>query len=240
MTYRIAREGRESVAVLRVVLHRVGIELHLLPYRQRVLARLIEVVAARKDCETGADRPVKQVRLGENKWSIALQIAYVGGKGERFAEAQEIIRLIGQADIAAGEAADAAGQTDGLLPFFLELEKNVHGALLDVALDFGILGLDLLEVIELVEAQEAEFPQVVAEHVAFAQQQLAANHFIASSRVAAEFNPADEELLLLVEGKRQVDRLRIVMDIRVRHGGKVDETVVAVQLGVVLNRLADL
>jgi len=68
----------------------------------------------------------------------------------------------------------------------------------------------------LVEAEEAEFPQVVAEHVAFAQKQLAANHLIASSRVAAELDPADEELFLLVEGKDQVDRLRIVVDIRVR------------------------
>src|SRR5258708_5075195 len=107
MAYGIAREDREAVAVLRVVLHRVGIELHLLSNRQRVLPRLIEVVAARKDSESSADRPVEKVGLGETERNVALQVAYVGGKGERFAEPQEIVRLIGQADIAAGQAADA-------------------------------------------------------------------------------------------------------------------------------------
>src|SRR5260370_27917221 len=192
MAYGVARERREPVTVLRVVLHGVRIQLHLVTHRQRILPGLIEVVTARKDCEAGADRPVKQVRFREAERDITLQVAYVGGKRKRFAETQEIVRLVRQPDVTAGKSADAAGQTDGLFAFFLELEKDVHRALLDVSLDFGILGLDGLEVIELIETQQAEFPQVVAEHVAFTQHQLAANYFIAGSRVAAEIDSADE------------------------------------------------
>ncbi len=65
MAYGVAREKREPVAVLRVVLHGVRIQLHLVAHRQRILPGLIEVVTARKDCEAGADRPVKQVGFRE-------------------------------------------------------------------------------------------------------------------------------------------------------------------------------
>ncbi len=109
----------------------------------------------------------------------------------------------------------------------------------DVSLDFGILGLDGLEVIELIQTQQAEFPQIVAEHVAFTEHELAANYFIAGSRVAAEIDSPDKKLFLLVERERQIDCFRIVVNVRVRHGGEVDETIVAVKFGVVLNRLAD-
>ena len=170
MAYGVAREKREAVAVLRVVLNRVGIELYLLPNGQRILPRLIEVVAARKDRESGADRPVKQIRLGETERNISLQISNVRRKSERLAEAQEIVGLIRQADITAGKAADAARQADGLFTFFLELQEYVHRALFDVALDLGILRLDGLKIIELIQAQQAEFPQIVAEHVAFTEQ----------------------------------------------------------------------
>ena len=141
--------------------------------------------------------------------------------------------------IGAGEAADAARQADGLFALLLELQKNVHGALLDVALDLGVLRLHRLEIIQLIQAQKAQLPQVVAEHVAFVEQEFAADDFVARAGVAGEIDAPDEELFLLVEGECQIDGLGVVVHFRVRHGGKIDEAEISVQLGVVLDGLAD-
>src|SRR5260370_34629164 len=68
----IAGKYSEAVTVLNVVLHGVGIELHLIAHRQRILLRLIEVVAAPEHGETRADRPVKKIRLWGTGRKIAL------------------------------------------------------------------------------------------------------------------------------------------------------------------------
>ncbi len=75
-------------------------------------------------------------------------------------------------------------------------------------------------------------------HVAFIQQQLAADDFVARPGVSGEINAPHEELLLLVEGEGQIDGLRGVVHFRIRHGGKIDEPEISVQLGVVLDGLA--
>ena len=69
-------------------------------------------------------------------------------------------------------------------------------------------GLTGFEIIQLVQAQKAEFPQIVAEHVAFIEQQFAADDFVARAGVAGEIDAPDEKLLLLVEGEREIDGLR--------------------------------
>ena len=45
-------------------------------------------------------------------------------------------------------------EADGLLALLLELEQDVHGARLGVALDLGVLRLDAVEIVELVEPQQ--------------------------------------------------------------------------------------
>jgi hypothetical protein len=93
--------------------------------------------------------------------------------------------------------------------------------------------------LRLIQAQNAQLPQVVAEHVSFIEQQFAPDYFVARPGVAGEIDAPDEELFLLVEGEGQIDRFGVVVHFRIRHGSKIDETEISVQLGVVLDRLAD-
>ncbi len=68
------------------------------------MLRLVEGVPAGRDGEAGGNRPVEQVRLGKAKHDAALQVAELRGKGECLTEAEKIVRLITQADEAAGKA----------------------------------------------------------------------------------------------------------------------------------------
>ena len=73
-------------------------------------------------------------------------LADLSGDSEGLAETEEVVGLVGKADEAAGETADAALKADGLFPFFVELEEDVDGAILGVALDFcRLFGIELLE-----------------------------------------------------------------------------------------------
>ena len=143
---------------------------------------------------------------------------------------EEVVGLIGQADEAAGESADAALQADGLFALFLQLEHNVDGALLGVALDLRLFGFDFVEIIQLVEAKNAQFPGALIEDLAFVEQQFAADDFVAGGGVAAEIDAADKVLLLFVEIERQIDDFGVVVDIRNRVGSEIDEAVLAVSL----------
>jgi hypothetical protein len=57
--------------------------------------------------------------------------------------------------------------------------------------------------------------------------------------VFPEIDAPDEKLLLLVEIERQVDDLGVIVHIHLRRGGEIDEPVVSIKLGVVLDRFAD-
>ena len=191
--------------------------------------------------EAGGDGTIEEIGLGETELETALQVAELRGEGERFAETEEIVGLIGEADEAAGKTADAALQADGLLAFFFQLEVEIDGAFLGVALDLdGLVFFDALEIVELVEAEDADFPGALVEELAFVEKQFAANHFVASGGVAAEVDAADVVLLFLVEAHGDVDAFGGVVDIGLRFGSEIDETVLAVDLGVILHGLADL
>ena len=60
----------------------------------------------------------------------------------------------------------------------------------------GLIGV---EIAELVQAQQAQFPETVVEDLPFVQQQFAADHFVARGGVSGKFDAPDEELFLLVE-----------------------------------------
>jgi hypothetical protein len=152
----VVRECGESRTVLVVILNELRVDADLLPGDLRGLLCLVEFVERGKYGETAADRPVKQVGFREAEHQVALVLADLRGKGERFAESEEIVGLIGQADESAGQAADAALQADRLLALFVQLEQQVDGSLFLVALDFdGFVGVELVEIIELVDAQDA-------------------------------------------------------------------------------------
>src|SRR5438876_5931783 len=154
---RIAGEKSEAGAVLIVILNELRVDADGLAGQERGLAGLVKLVAAGKNRETGGDGPVKEIRLGESEEETAGKIAELRGKSKSLAKPQEVVGLIGEADEAASQAADAALQTDGLFALFLELEVDVYGAFFRVALDLGsLVGLDLVEVVQLIEAEDTE------------------------------------------------------------------------------------
>src|SRR5207253_3849024 len=92
--------------------------------------------------------PVEKIRLGKSEEETAGKIAELRGKSKSLAQPQEIVGLISETDKAAGQAADATLQTDGLLALFLELEVDVYGAFFTVALNLrSLVGLDLVEIV---------------------------------------------------------------------------------------------
>src|SRR5260370_833001 len=116
---------------------------------------LVEFVEGGKYGETAADRTVKQIRFRKAEHQVSLVLPDLGGKSEGFAETQKIVGLVGQADEAAGQTADAALQANRLLAFFLELQEEVDRALFLVAFDFDrFVGVQFVEIIELVDAED--------------------------------------------------------------------------------------
>ena len=101
---------------------------------------------------------------------------------------------------------NAAVQADRVLAALLHLEGDIDGVGLRIALDIGgVFLLQHFEVAELVEAQDAVVPQLGIEHVAFIEQDFAADDFVARGGVAREIDAADEELLAFVGGEGEID-----------------------------------
>ena len=93
------------------------------------------------------------------------------------------------------------------LPFSFTFKRNVDRAVLRVLLDFRILlRLQLVEILQLIQAQQRQLPQVAVIDLAFFQRQFAADHFVARRGVALELDAADVELLALVKIDFQADR----------------------------------
>ena len=79
------------------------------------------------------ERPVADVGLRESEEELAAHVAEVALHAERFAETEEVVGLVVEAEEGAGEAADAAVEADGVLALLLDLEQQVNRA------GFGIL-----------------------------------------------------------------------------------------------------
>src|SRR5882724_7963366 len=238
--YRIAGKHGEAGAVLVVILDELRIDADRLPLQERQLASLIETVAAGEDREAGGDGTVEKIRLGEAEHEAALNVAELRGEGESFAEAEKIVGLIGKSDERAGQATDAALQTDGLLALFLELQGEVDSAFFLIAFDLdGLVFLDAIEVIELVQTQDADFPGALVEELALVEKKLAANDFVAGGGVADKIDAPDIILLFFVKAQSDVNALGGVVDIKLGFGGEIDEAVLAIRFGVVLHGFAD-
>src|SRR5271154_5763413 len=180
------------------------------------------------------------MRLRKAKIDALLDVADRRGKRQRFSQSQEIVRLVGSPHETPGKSADSAREADGLLALFLHLQLDVHGAGLHVLFQLGILRLDRLEISQLVQSQQAQFPEAVVKDLALVQQQLAADYLVASRGVAGKFDSSHEELLLLIERKRQIHHFLRVLHVELRFGGEVDVPVFAVEFREILERLADL
>src|SRR6266853_1602257 len=236
----IAGKERKAGAVLIVVLNELRVDADGLTGEERCLPSLVKLVTAGKNREAGRDRAVKEIGFGESEQEAARKVAELRGKSKSFAETQEVVGLIGKADEAAGQTTDTALQADRLFTLFLELEVDVNRTFFIVALDLrGLVGFDFVEVIELIEAQDAELPETLIEELALVDHQLAADDLVARGGVAAEVDAADEILFLLVEPQRQVDDFIDVVNFGVRLGSEVDESIFAVNFPVGFQSLAN-
>src|SRR6266850_1634791 len=226
LLYRIAGKHGEAGAVLVVILDELRIDAHRLALQERQLASLIETVAAGENREAGGDGAIEKIRLGEAEHEATLNVAELRGEGESFAEAEKIVGLIGKTNERAGQAADAALQTDGLLALFLEFQGKVDRTLFLIAFDLdGLVFLNTIEVIELVQTQDADFPGALVEELALVQKKLAADDFVAGGGVADKIDAADVILLLFVKAQGGVNALRGVVDIKLGLGGEKDVAV---------------
>src|SRR5579863_206456 len=232
---RIACKQRKTLAILAVILRQRRVDGHRLPHQDRKLFFLIEVVLRRENRKSGRNRPVQQIRFRESEKNAALDAPKIRRKSERLPESQEIVRLIGQSQESARKPADSSGKTDVLLASFMDLKIYVDRASFRISLQIRILFLDFIEIAELIQPKNAQFPQTVVKQTAFIQQNLAPDHFVARRRIPRKFDPVNKELLLLVEIKRQVHRLGRVIGIKGRIRGEIDKPVIAIELRVVLD-----
>ncbi len=100
-----------------------------------------------------------------------------------------------------------AVQADRVLALFRDLEEQVDSARFGVLVRLGILiDLQRVEVVELVEAQEAQLPEVAVVNLAFFEEQFAADDEVAGDGVALELNPGDVEGLALFQYRRRRKR----------------------------------
>src|SRR6266436_1138701 len=236
----ITREEREPGAVLIVILNELRIDADGLAKEERLLAGLIETVAAGEERKAGRDGSIEKVRLGEAEHEAALNVAELRGEGESFAKAEEIVGLIGESDEGAGQTADAALQTDGLLALFLELQGEIDRTFFLIALDLdGLVFLDAVEVIELIQAQDADLPGALVEELTFVEKEFAADNFVARGGVADEIDAADVILLFFVEAHGDVNALGGLVDIGLRLRGEIDETILAIRFAVVIQGFAN-
>src|SRR5882757_9390736 len=168
--HRIAGKHGEPGAVLVVILDELRVDADRLALQERQLASLIETVAAGEDRKTGGDGAIEKIWLGEAEHEAALNVTELRGEGEGFAETEKIVGLIGESDERAGQATDAALQTDGLLALFLELQGEIDGAFFLIALNLnGLVFFDAIEIIELVQTQDADFPSALVEELALVE-----------------------------------------------------------------------
>src|SRR5581483_10044073 len=161
----IAQREGEARARLRVVLQVLKQgrrQVQPLASKNFGLLRLVEVELSGVNRESRLQRAVPQVGLGESELEIALAVTDVCADAESFPQAQKIVGLVSQADESSGQAADAAGEADAVLALFMDFQEEVHCASLFVEAAIGHVGiirLQLLEVSQLIQAEQAEFPQ---------------------------------------------------------------------------------
>ncbi len=127
-----------------------------------------------------------------------------------------------------------------MFALLLQLQIDVDRPGLGVALQLRVFWLDRVEVPELIQPQQAQFPQPVVEHLAFIQQQFAADDLVSRRGVPRKFNAPHEKLFLLIQHQRQIHYFLVVIHIEGRLCGEIDVSVLAIQLAERIERFADL
>jgi len=106
---------------------------------ERIALGCVVIGFAVEDLEADIEGLVAEIGLVEGEEQIARETAGVGLDTEGFAESEEVVGLIIEAEEGAGETADAAVESDGVLAFFLDLEKQIDGACFSVLVGLGVL-----------------------------------------------------------------------------------------------------
>ncbi len=102
-----------------------------------------------------------------------------------------------------------------------------------------LIDLEGLEVFELIQAQQAVFPQLGVVDLALIEEQFAANDAIAGNGVALELDTGDVELLALVDIDLQRDGLLLLVVDGLGDGAEVDVAERAVRLLQIFEALAN-
>ena len=144
---------------------------------------------------------------------VRADVAQIALQAEGFTQAEEVVGLVVDAQESARQAAQAAVQADGVLALFLDLEQQVHGAGFGILMGLGVLiHLERLEVLQLVEAQQAVLPQLRVVDAAFLQHQFAADDLVAGDGVALELDARDVEGLAFVDVDVERDGLLLIVE----------------------------
>ena len=174
------------------------------------------------------------------KLRLRREIADVGLKVEGFAEAEEVVGLVVETDEGAGEAGDTTVETDGVLALFFEFQEQIDGGVVGIFAALGVLlDLERLEVVELVEAQEGEVPELRVVELAFLDEEFAADDLVAGDGVAGELDAGDVKLLALIDIDVEVDELLGFVKARRGAADELDVAVLAVGLAQGLEALAE-
>ena len=204
---RIRQEDRAAITVLDVVQQVLCAERIVIGNQVRArengrFLRLVVVIALHIQGEPGLDGVVEQVGFGEAELHRIHARSKLRAKTQSFAQSEEIVSGIGCPDETAGDSGNATVQLDRILAALFYLERDIDGVGLGIPLDIGrFFGLQRFKIAELIQAQNAEFPQAIVEDLAFVDQQLTPDHFVARGGVAGEIDATDEELMPLIHRK---------------------------------------
>src|SRR5258708_35151030 len=160
--------------------------------------------------EPELERPVEHVRLRKAEAHAPRQVPQACLHLQRFTQTEEVIGRIVNAHECAFQSADAAIQANAVLALFVYFQRKVDQAVFLVQLanrSVRIVGLQLVEVSQLVQAQQAQLPKTRAVNVSFLKGNLAPDDFVPRCSVALKFASPHVELFSFVDVDIKADEV---------------------------------
>src|SRR6202030_2235286 len=168
---------------------------------------------------------------GKAERNVTLKIADVRLHAQGLAQSQKVVGAVAEPNECTRQTAHATAQANTVLPFLMDFESQIYSAFFFVQVpfcDIGIVGLQIVKKTQLVQPLDAELPKVLIVNLTFFQNDLAADHLIASRSISLKLNPPHIELLALVHVDIEKDAFLILVEGSVGNGGKVDVPKLAV------------
>ena len=162
-------------------------------------------------------------------------------EAQGFSEAKEVVRGVVHPDERTRDSRNTAVEADRVLAAFLHLQVDINRVCAGVAVQgVGFVLFEGLKVAQLIQPQDTGVPQRGVVNVAFVDQDFAANHFVARRGITGEIDAPNEELLALVHVDSQIDLVAIRHHVDLRLTDIVNVAELAVDLGQVLDTVAEL